>query len=186
MTARRLGKLDQMRVLATDDDRAVLAHQTHKLGEGGLDLLDTRVMIEMVGLDVGHDDHIGVKEQEGAVGLIRLGDKIVARAVLAVGIVALNNATDQEAGVQTHAVEHGGTHRRGRGLAVSTGDGDGGVAVAQSREHLARGHTGIPSSRARRARGWTRGIAVETTTTSGLTSSMVAASWPHAPSRRRG
>lgn len=141
MTARRLGKLDQMRVLATDDDRAVLAHQTHKLGEGGLDLLDTRVMIEMVGLDVGHDDHIGVKEQEGAVGLIRLGDKIVARAVFAVGIVALDNATDQEAGVQTHAVEHGGTHRRGRGLAVSTGDGDGGVAVAQSREHLgARPH----------------------------------------------
>ena len=75
MTARRLGKLDQMRVLATDDDRAVLAHQTHKLGEGGLDLLDTRVMIEMVGLDVGHDDHIGVKEQEGAVGLIRLATK---------------------------------------------------------------------------------------------------------------
>ena len=107
----RPGKLDQMRVLATDDDRAVLAHQTHKLGEGGLDLLDTRVAIEMVGLDVGHDDHVGVKEQEGAVGLIRLGDKIVARAVLAVGVVALDNATDQEAGVQTHAVEHGGAHR---------------------------------------------------------------------------
>ncbi len=88
----------RMGVVAKDDDRAALAHQTHKLGEGGLDLLDARVVIEMVGLDVGHDDHIGVKEQEGAIGLIRLGDKIVAGAVPAVGVVTLDNATDQKAG----------------------------------------------------------------------------------------
>ena len=94
MTARRLGKLDQMRVLAANDDGAVLAHQPHKLGEGGLDLLDARVVIEMVGLDVGHDDHVGVQEQERAVGLVGLGDKVVTRAVLAVGVVALDDAAD--------------------------------------------------------------------------------------------
>ena len=94
MTARRLGELDQMRVLAANDDGAVLAHQPHKLGEGGLDLLDARVVIEMVGLDVGHDDHVGVQEQERAVGLVGLGDKVVTRAVLAVGVVALDDAAD--------------------------------------------------------------------------------------------
>ena len=76
-TPRRFGKLDQMRILTTDDDGTVLAHQAHKLGKGGLDFLDTRVVVEMVGLDIGHDDHVGVQEQERAVGLIRLGDKVV-------------------------------------------------------------------------------------------------------------
>ena len=33
VTARRLGELDQMRVLTADDDGAVLAHQAHEFGE---------------------------------------------------------------------------------------------------------------------------------------------------------
>ena len=48
----------------------------------------------MVGLDVGHDDHVGGQEQERAVGLVGLGDKVVTRAVLAVGVVALDDAAD--------------------------------------------------------------------------------------------
>ena len=43
---------------------------------------------------------------------------------------------------------------------------------------LARGHTSMPSSRARTTSGLVSGMAVETTTTSGLALSMVAASWP--------
>ena len=139
---RRLGELDQMRILAADDDGTVLAHQAHELGKGGFDLLDARVVIEMVGLDISHDDHVGVQEQEGAVGLVGLGDKIIARAVFAVGVIALDDAADQEAGVQAHAIEHGGAHRRRRGLAVRAGDGDGGIAVAQGREHLGAGPDG--------------------------------------------
>lgn len=139
MATRRLGEFDQMRVLTANDDGTALSNQAHKLGKGGLDLLDARVVVEMVGLDVGHDDHVGVQEQERAVGLIGLGDKVVTRAVLSVGIVTLDDTADQKAGIQTHAVEHGGTHRGRRGLAVRTGNSDGGVAVAQSREHLGAG-----------------------------------------------
>lgn len=39
-------------------------------------------MIKVVGLDVGHNDHVGVQEQEGAVGLVGLGDKVVAEPFL--------------------------------------------------------------------------------------------------------
>ena len=96
----------------------------------------------MVGLDVGHDDHVGVQEQKRAVGLVGLGDKVVARAVFAVGVIALDDAADQETGIKTHAVEHGGAHRRRRGLAVRAGNGDGGVAMSQGREHLGAGPHG--------------------------------------------
>ena len=41
---------------------------------------------------------------------------------------------------------------------------------------LARGQTSMPSSRARTTSGFVSGMAVETTTTSGLTASTVAAS----------
>ena len=43
---------------------------------------------------------------------------------------------------------------------------------------LARCHTSMPSSRARASSGLVSGMAVEMTTTSGFTRSMVAASWP--------
>ena len=43
---------------------------------------------------------------------------------------------------------------------------------------LARGQTSMPSSRARMTSGLDSGMAVEMTTTSGFTASMVAASWP--------
>ena len=43
---------------------------------------------------------------------------------------------------------------------------------------LARGQMGMPSSRARTTSGLVSGMAVEVTTTCGLTASMVAASWP--------
>ena len=42
----------------------------------------------------------------------------------------------------------------------------------------ARGHTGMPSSRARTSSGFVSGMAVEITTTSGATSSIVLASCP--------
>ncbi len=135
------GELDQMRVLAADDDDAVLAHEAHELGEGGLDLLDARVVVEMVGLDVGDHDHVGVEVKEGAVGLVGLGHEVLPRAVAAVGVVALNDAADQEARVEPHAVEHGGAHGRGGRLAVRARDGHGGVATPERGEHLgARPH----------------------------------------------
>ena len=43
---------------------------------------------------------------------------------------------------------------------------------------MARGHTGMPSSRARTSSGFVSGMAVETTTTSGSIASMVSAAWP--------
>ena len=41
VATRRLGEFDQMRVLTANDDGTALSNQAHKLGKGGLDLLDT-------------------------------------------------------------------------------------------------------------------------------------------------
>ena len=131
-----------MRVLAAHDDGAVFSHEPHELGERGLDLLDARIMIEMVGLDVGHDDDIRVEIEKRAVGLVSLGDEILARAVLAVGVVALDDTPDQEARVEAHAIEHRGAHGGRRGLAMRAGDGDGRVAVTERGEHLRAGPHG--------------------------------------------
>ena len=130
------GQLDEARVLTADDDRAILTHEAHERAEGLLDLLQGVVVVHMVGLDVGHDDHVRVEVEEGAVRLIGLDDEVLAVAVLAVGAVTLHDTADQKARVELHAVEHGGDHGgRGR-LAVGAGARDGRAAVAERGEHL--------------------------------------------------
>ena len=57
-------------------------------------------MVEVVGLDVRDDGDVRVEVEEGAVGLVRLGDEVRARAVAAVRVVALDDAADEEARVE--------------------------------------------------------------------------------------
>ncbi len=140
--ARAARELGQTRGVAADDHGAVLAYETHELSEGALNLLKGAVVVKMVRLDVGDDHYVGVEVEEGAVGLVRLGDKVGAVTVLAVGVKALDDTADEEARILPHAIEHGGDHGRGRGLAVRARHGNGGVALAECREHLGTGPHG--------------------------------------------
>ena len=122
--------------LAAGDDPTVLAHGTHELAEGVLEILDGAVMVEVVRLDVGDHDDGRVKEEEGAVGLVCLGNVVLGLTAVGVRVIALDEATDEERRVELHAVKHGGDHRRRGGLAVGTRNRDGLVAEREGREHL--------------------------------------------------
>ena len=135
-------ELDQARVLAAYDNRAVLSHEVHERAERLLDLLERGVVVHVVGLDVGDDDDVGVEIEKRAVGFVGLADEELPVAVTAVCVVALHDAADQEAGVEPHAVEHGGAHRGRRRLAMGAGDREGGVAGSQSGKHLRAGPYG--------------------------------------------
>ena len=136
MQARAVGKLGQARGIAADDDGSVLARKLHELDERSLNLFERAVVIEMVGLNVGDNHHVGVEIQKRAVGLIGLAHEILARAIATVGVIALDNATDQEAGVKAHTIEHRGAHGRGGRLAMSTRNGNRRMAMAQGGKHL--------------------------------------------------
>ena len=138
-----------MGVVSADDDGTLLAHERHELRKRLLDLLERRIVVEMVGLDVRHDHDIGIEIEEGAIGLVGLCNEILTLAVPPVRIVALDDASNEEARVELHAVEHRGDHGRRRRLAVSPGNGDRRVPLPELREHLgARPHRNIELSRA--------------------------------------
>jgi len=121
---------------------AILSDKVHELAEGPLDVLERAVVIEMVGLDVGHDDHIGIEVEKGAVRLVGLADEVLPRSVSAIGTILLDNPTYEEGGVASEMVEHGRDHGRGSGLAVRAGNGD---ALAEA--HNLRQHHGARNYR---------------------------------------
>ena len=136
MKTRAVSELGQTRRVAANDNGAGLAHELHELNERGLDLFEGAVVIQVIGFDVGNDHDIGIEIQKGAIGLVGLAYKVLARAVATVGVVTLDDTADQEAGVEAHAIEHGGAHgRRGR-LAMGSRNGDRRMAMSQSGEHL--------------------------------------------------
>ena len=186
-TPARTRKLCRAGVVAAHHHAPVLTHKLHELNEGALNLLKRTVVIKMVGLDIGDHCHMGLQIEEGAIGLVSLGYKVGARAIAPVGVVALHNAADEEAWIAAHAVEHGGAHGRRGGFAMGAGNGNSGIAVAQGGEHFrARPHGDAQLARPHQL-GLVSGMAVETTTTSGVTSSMVSARWPtriSTPARR--
>ena len=85
-----------MRVIAVDNNGFFLIKQAHKLTEGLLDILERAVVVKVICLNIGDNNHVRVKEHKRTVRLVRLADKILTVAVFAVGVVALNNATNQK------------------------------------------------------------------------------------------
>ena len=137
-----MGELGQTRGVAADNDGSILAHELHELDERSLDLFERAIVIKMISLNVGNNHHIGVEIQKRAVGFIGLAYKILARAIATVGVIALDDTSDQEAGVKTHAVEHRGAHGRRSRLAMGARNGNRCMAMAQGRKHLCAGPNG--------------------------------------------
>ena len=82
------------------------------------------VVVEVVGLHVGHDRRGRRVDEEGAVALVGLGDEEVAAAVVGVGARLVELAADRERRVGAAVLQRHGEQRGGRGLAVGAGDRD--------------------------------------------------------------
>ena len=130
------GQLGHMGVLATHDDMAVLGDGAHELHERLLDSLKRAIVVEVVSLDVSDDDDVGVEVQERPVALVGLGDEVGALAGVAVRLVTIDDAANEERRLEVHALEHRGSQRRGRGLAMGAGAGNRDGVARQERQHL--------------------------------------------------
>lgn len=83
--------------------RTVEGHVLDELDERRLHLLERAIMVEMLGIDVGHDREGAVEPQEAAVALIRLDDHPVALAQPGIRAVLVDDP----------AVDHGRVHPAG-------------------------------------------------------------------------
>ncbi|CAB4902660.1 unannotated protein [freshwater metagenome] len=90
--------------------------------------------IEMIGLDVRHDDHVRRVLQQRTVTLVRLGDEDVATAVMRVGSGLVELTADGERRVEPTVLQCDDQHRCGRRLAVRARHQQGAVPLHQRRE----------------------------------------------------
>ena len=110
--------------------RVVRAGQHHpadpqaERGERGLDVRQARVVVQVVGLDVGDDREVGRQQQERPVALVRLGHEVQAGSVLRAEPGLGEDPADDVAGVGSALAQHRGEHGGGGGLAVRPGDRD--------------------------------------------------------------
>ena len=106
-------------------DQQAPGHQpVSEVDECRLEGLRRAVAVEVVGLDVGDDLHARGVVEEGAVGLIGLGDQGGSAAQVGAGAQGPHDPADGEGGVGSGLREGLGEHARGRGLAVRTRHGD--------------------------------------------------------------
>ncbi len=113
--------------------------------ERGLDRLEGSPVVEVVGLDVGHDACVRRQRQERAVALVGLGHEVGAGAEVRVAAALVELAADRERRVGAAVLQRHREHRGGRRLAVRAGDGDAAVALHQSREGLGPPHHAQPA-----------------------------------------
>ena len=85
-----------MRIIAVDNNSFFLIKQAHKLTEGLLDILERAVVVKVICLNIGDNNHVRVKEHKRTVRLVRFADKVLAVTVFTVGVVTFNNATNQK------------------------------------------------------------------------------------------
>ena len=110
--------------------RVVRAGQHHagdppaERGERRLDVRQARVVVQVVGLDVGDDRDVGREQQERPVALVRLGDEVQAGAVLRAEPGLGEDPADDVARVGAAFAQHRGEHGGGGGLAVRPRDRD--------------------------------------------------------------
>ncbi|SII94336.1 Uncharacterised protein [Mycobacteroides abscessus subsp. abscessus] len=124
--ARMFGDVPGAGVVGAGDDRAAApADPVAEVDEGLPDVLRGPVVVEVVGFDVGEDADRGLVEEEGAVGLVRLGDEDVPGAEVGVRSRRREHPADDERGVESAGLERDRRHRRRRRLPVGARHGHG-------------------------------------------------------------
>ncbi len=150
-----------LRVLAIGDDLAVLdaadqrlhfgmieahhaeaveRHVLDELAEGGAHGVETAVVVEMLGIDVGDDGDIGRQLQEGAVGFVGLHHHPLALAHAGVGAVGIDDAAVDDGRIEPAGFEQRRDQRGRRRLAVRAADRDRVAEAHQLGQHLGAPH----------------------------------------------
>ena len=132
----------QVRVVEAEDDRAVERDLVGEADERLLDLLDVRIVVEVLGVDVGQDGDERGEEEERPVALVGFGDEEIPGSELGVGPEGVQPAADDDGRVEAGLVEEDGDHRRRRRLAVRAGHGDAVFHPHELGEHLRPGDDG--------------------------------------------
>ncbi len=126
-----------VRVVETEDDRSVERHLVDELAEAAADLLDSREVVEVLGVGVRQHGDRRLKDDERAVGLVGLDDHVLAVAEPRVRAERRELAAHDDRRVEPGLRHDGRDHRRRRGLPVRAGDGDAiTVEPHQLGEHL--------------------------------------------------
>ncbi len=89
-----------------------------------MDLVDAAVVVQVVGLDVGHHGDLGREHQEGAVALVGLHRDDLADTGVGAQSGGDQLPADHVTGVDAQVLEDHGDHGGRGGLAVGSGDRD--------------------------------------------------------------
>jgi hypothetical protein len=128
--------LGQLRgVVIVDADDLGTGHAGEVLVEGGHDGLGPAEVVEVVHLDVGEDRAVQRQLEERAVALVGLDHEEVASGPVGARADVVHVPAHEEARLHPGFGEDHGEHRRGGGLAVCAGHGDGARTGADRGQH---------------------------------------------------
>ena len=128
------------RMVGAHHAEAVERHVLDELAEGLAHLVESAVVVEMLGIDIGDDGDVGRQLQEGAVALVGLDHHPFALAHAGIGAVGVDDAAIDHGRVEPAGFEQRRDHRGRRRLAVRAADGDRLAEAHQLGQHLGAPH----------------------------------------------
>ena len=112
----------------------------HELVEGGPQVGEGPVVIQMVRLDVGQHGPVGTQRLEGPEALVGLHHQPLAAVPYGVGADLVHVGPDDEGGAQARLDEDQREHRRRGGLALRSGHGQTAAGGTDGGQHPGAGH----------------------------------------------
>src|SRR5579884_1619151 len=110
-------------IFNAEDRRAIERNFIDELGEGVLNIGESRVMIQMLAVDVGDYGDDGRELKKRSVAFVRFDHQNGAFAHARVRALESGDAaTHDDGGVEIRGVQNGGDHRRGGGFPMAAGD----------------------------------------------------------------
>ena len=124
-------------VIRTGHDSSTAPHTSQERQEALTNPAQITVHIEVVGFEIRNNRDVGGQRVEGTIVFVRLDNEEFIRAKAEVAVPTFDASTDESGRVQATRCDHLGGHGRGRGFAMSSGDGDD-VAIVHNRTQCLR------------------------------------------------
>ena len=112
------------RIIAADHIRSVERNVVHEVNEGVVQSFTGFVVIEMILVHVGNHVDDRQEAEEGSVGFISFGNKIITMPKMGISAVYVEASADDDSGIKAGRIENAGREGSRSCLTVSTGDGD--------------------------------------------------------------
>jgi hypothetical protein len=132
------------RMVRAHHGEAIERHVVNEGAEGALHGIERHEMIEMLGIDVGHDGNVGRQLEKGAVGFIGLDHHPVAGTEPRIGAVGVDDTAIDDRRIEAAGIDQRSNERCRGGLAVRPGDGDATLEPHQLGQHLCAPHDRQP------------------------------------------